>query len=498
MVLICLLLMLSAVPALSAEHAVHSLEASIRSNTVTITGTHAAGEGKQVTVRVVDPDSGLAYLNQTTSGAGGSFSFSYGLKAAASAGTYTVYMGGEGVSGPVTTTFVKKAEASTGSSGNNGGSSGDGGKPTGEQDTEVVRNPSANADGKVVVTIAKGTKKVWLPANAAALHNNNTLTIQRDDVELEVDGEVLEALKRLLAEGDLADANIALEIDEMTSETADELLSKAALKSKANVKAAGAVFIFKLSIVSKDGEVKQLTSFSKPVILTLHVSEGVNQDLIGVYYIADDGALDYVGGKLTGNKIKAAANHFSKYAVLEYDKSFDDVSEQHWAYDVIKKMAAKHVVSGVSETEFAPEKPVTRAEFAALIVRALGLEATGEAGFKDVDSTDWYADAVAAAYEAGIVSGRSIETFVPDDIITRQEMAIMIVRAYELKSGKTVTAGSEAGFADGASISAWAQDAVNAAAELGIIKGRANDRFVPHGHATRAEAVQVISQAELL
>ncbi|CAM4054324.1 S-layer homology domain-containing protein [Paenibacillus alkaliterrae] len=353
-------------------------------------------------------------------------------------------------------------------------------------------NPKANPDGKVPVTLPNGKNKVLLPANAEAINKNNKVEVKNDKFEAVISGEVLEDLKSLLNETELKEANISFEANRVSTDEAEQLVNKE--KAKAKLKMAGEVFEFKLVIVDKNGKEMKLTKFDPPIEMTLHVSDTANKDLLGMYYIADDGSLEYVGGELIGSKITASIRHFSKYAVLEYDKSFKDVSEQYWAYDVIKKMAAKHIAKGVSDTEFAPMKPVTRAEFTALIVRALGLEATKEASFKDVDGSRWYAEAAAAAYEAGIVSGRSNDTFAPNDTITREEMAVMIVKAYEVKAGKQATASIEAEFADRTGVSVWAQAAVHAAAELGFIQGRNNNRFVPQGQTNRAESAQVISK----
>ncbi|WP_410512343.1 S-layer homology domain-containing protein [Paenibacillus sp. BR2-3] len=358
---------------------------------------------------------------------------------------------------------------------------------------EVV-NPKANPDGKVLVTLPNGKSKVLLPVTAEAVNKNNNMVVKNEKFEAVIDGVLLEELKSLLTQMELKDAHISFGAEPLMNEAAQQLVNKAKGKSKAEVKAAGDVFEFNLAIVGKDGKEHKLTKFTKPIEITLKVNESANKDRLGVYYIADGGTLEYVGGKLNGSNITASIGHFSKYAVLEYDKSFEDVASHYWAYDVIKRMASKHIVTGVSDTEFAPLKPVTRAEFTALIVRTLSLEATKEARFKDVNGSKWYAEAVAAADEAGIVSGRTANTFVPDATITRQEMAVMIVKAYEVKVGKKVKASNTAGFADRANISAWAQDAVNAAAQLGFIQGRDNNQFAPQGQANRAESAQVISK----
>ncbi|CAK4863349.1 unnamed protein product [Aphanomyces euteiches] len=190
----------------------------------------------------------------------------------------------------------------------------------------------------------------------------------------------------------------------------------------------------------------------------------------------------------------ALISHFSKYAVLSFDKSFADVSDSFWAAQVIKQMAAKHILQGINETEFAPNKNVTRAEFTALIVRALNIKVKGAAKFSDVQTSDWFASDVAAANEAGIVSGRNDSKFDPNAPITREEMTVMLVRAYEYGKGEKAIASNANIFADQAHISSWALTAVTAAQSLGLIKGRGNNQFIPQGLTTRAESAQVIAK----
>lgn len=359
-------------------------------------------------------------------------------------------------------------------------------------DKKVVTNPQANAEGKIAVSIAKGEKQVLLPANAAAIAGKNKLNIIREDVEVEIPGEVLEELIAQAGD-DLQDSQISFSMSELSSKDVEELIGKAKGKSKAELSTAGDVFVFDLSIIDKNGKSTKLSTFKQPIILKLKVNENANSDLLGVYYIEEDGELEFVGGTLINGFMEVKVNHFSKYAVLEYDKSFADVDSSHWANSVIKKLTAKHIVTGVSDAEFAPNEYITRAEFAALIVRALGLVAAKEVSFADVDSSKWYAEEVAAAYEAGVITGRSVDVFAPNATLTRQEMAIMIIRAYKLQSGKVLTARSETAFADSVEVSEWAQDAVNAAVELGFIEGRGNNQFAPQEQTTRAESAKVIS-----
>jgi arabinogalactan endo-1,4-beta-galactosidase len=363
--------------------------------------------------------------------------------------------------------------------------------PSEPSNKKVVTNPQANSEGKIAVSISKHEKQVLLPANAAAIDGKSGLIVTREDAEVEIPAEVLTALQAL-GGTDVEGAQISFRMSELGKDAAENLLGQARSKSKAGLKAAGEVFELELSIVNRDGHSTKLSTFAQPIMLKLQVSGAANPELLGVYYIADDGTLEYVGGTVRDGMMEVGIRHFSKYAVLEYDKTFEDVNSGHWAYDAIKKMTAKHVVTGVSETEYAPARQITRAEFAALLVRALGLTAKDEGSFTDVDRSAWYADAIAAAAEAGIVKGRGANTFAPDDSITRQEMAVMTVNAYEAKTGNRIAGSVKTAFADQAEIDDWAEEAVSVAEELGLLQGRSGGQFAPLEQANRAESALVV------
>lgn len=179
------------------------------------------------------------------------------------------------------------------------------------------------------------------------------------------------------------------------------------------------------------------------------------------------------------------------FVPVDTNIGFEDC-KNHWAKDDIAYMYAKGFVNGISETAFAPDRNVTRAEFAAMAVRVLGIEAAGFSGaFADVSEGDWYAGSVEAAYSAGLIQG-SEGLFRPDDGITREEMAVILMRAYRL--GREFIAKGGLSFADSGDISAWAIDSVIACSELGMINGMTDGRFAPADNTTRAQAVAVFKR----
>lgn len=193
-----------------------------------------------------------------------------------------------------------------------------------------------------------------------------------------------------------------------------------------------------------------------------------------------------VDGK-TEVTIKRQGN--SIYTVVEFAKTFADL-KGHWAKADVELLASKLIIQGTSDTAFSPNSSITRAEFAALLVRALGLYGS-DAGvkFSDVPASGWFAGAVGTAVKTGLVEGFEDNTFKPNSNITREQMAVMITRAMKI-AGKTEIADLKLldKFTDGSTIQAWAKDAVSQAAKAGIVNGVTDTTFVPVANATRAEA----------
>ncbi|MBJ6361368.1 S-layer homology domain-containing protein [Paenibacillus sp. GCM10012307] len=191
----------------------------------------------------------------------------------------------------------------------------------------------------------------------------------------------------------------------------------------------------------------------------------------------------------TGNSI---------YVLASNPKSFPDI-ESHWAKANIERLTSRQIVSGVSESIFAPAQTVTRAEFAAMLTRALGLQNDSQkiaSDFKDVPAPAWYADSVAAAAKAGLLKGYADGTFRPNATITREQMAVMAANAitFARNAGADVPqAISKAPiFKDESDVHTWAVESVRQAAAAGILEGNSKGQFLPLDRASRAEAATII------
>jgi hypothetical protein len=216
--------------------------------------------------------------------------------------------------------------------------------------------------------------------------------------------------------------------------------------------------------------------------------------------------LDDIKVNWSEKTVSGKTDHFTRFAVLADKTEPEPVKPKpqpeikkptvvlndiygHWAERQIRDLVASGVISGYPDGCFRPNQAISRAEFATMIVKTLGLSSSGTKLFADTRG-HWGHYTIAAAYEAGIVSGYDSNRFGPDDPITREQMAVMIVRATGLTNRD-----SQLSFVDSRAISTWARSAVTRAAAQKIIMGYPDNTFRPANPATRAEAVSIFARA---
>ena len=190
----------------------------------------------------------------------------------------------------------------------------------------------------------------------------------------------------------------------------------------------------------------------------------------------------------------------------------------HWAESIIDNLAAKGIVSGVSDTEFNPDGTVTRAEFYRMAMGAVNIEESKyrEGECLDVKPTAWYANTVQTALDRGLVPADMVDnysvkvetgeggakavysgTFNAETPITREEMAYVTMSVYQYSLGEDgldkLEMPIDLGFADVAAISPWAMDGVKHAYANNLIYGMDDGTFAPKSTATRAQAASIIT-----
>ncbi|MEF3318275.1 S-layer homology domain-containing protein [Peptoniphilus grossensis] len=175
---------------------------------------------------------------------------------------------------------------------------------------------------------------------------------------------------------------------------------------------------------------------------------------------------------------------------------FTDING-HWANKAINYVVNKGYFAGVSKTEFAPDKPITRGEFVTVLGRMLKIDTSKYSSqrFNDVNSSTYYSPYVTWANEVGIVSGVGEGNFAPDKALTREEMAVIMSKFLKL-SNKKPTVKLSTNFKDQGSISPWAKEAVTEMAKLGVVKGMGEGNFSPKTEFTRAQVAQVLYSIE--
>lgn len=169
--------------------------------------------------------------------------------------------------------------------------------------------------------------------------------------------------------------------------------------------------------------------------------------------IAEDNASNQIG-------LPKKHPDISLHGITKPEKTFADITN-HSARRAIEALSAREIINGKSADSFEPDSTMTRAEFAAIAVRSLGLSLTEKAIFADVTEDDWFYCYVSTAKAYGIVSGVSETEFNPHGTITREEAAVMTARAAKLCGMDTEAEYAYArdilaGFTDYVKVSDWA------------------------------------------
>lgn len=174
--------------------------------------------------------------------------------------------------------------------------------------------------------------------------------------------------------------------------------------------------------------------------------------------------------------------------------SFADIAG-HENQAAIDSLASREIISGMPDGRFAPDETMTRAQFSAIIVRALGLAPEAVAVFEDVPASAWHAPYIGAAYSYGLINGRGVGTFDPEGTITRQEAAVLVARAASLCGMDTELSEAEirdilAQFDDYTGVAAWAAQSLAFCYAEDILSQSDMD-IQPDEHILRGEVAQM-------
>lgn len=304
---------------------------------------------------------------------------------------------------------------------------------------------------------------------------------------------------------ELKDINVNVRIAEPTPDTV-KIIEDIAKKNTYQIVIKPVDFQITCTNGSKTVEVSDFNAY---VERTIAIPAGVDSSKITTGVVLNaDGTCSHVPTTITmiDGKYYAKINSLtnSTYSVIYNPVEFSDV-DNHWAKNAINDLGSRLVVSGTGDDHrYEPEREITRAEFATIVVRALGLMRPAEertaAVFSDVSQEAWYVNGVSIAYQNGIISGYGNGQFGPNDRITREQAMSMIARAMKI-TGLPVVSGEEAEttkllgrFGDLAQSASWAQKSIATCVKAGVVAGKSENMLAPKDEITRAEAAVIVQR----
>ena len=175
------------------------------------------------------------------------------------------------------------------------------------------------------------------------------------------------------------------------------------------------------------------------------------------------------------------------------DEPFLDVNESDWFYDAVAYAYENGIMDGVGGNRFAPNSETTRAQLVTILYRMEGQPAvSGDLPFTDVEAGTWYTNAVVWAAQNGIVNGVGDDTFAPGNDLTREQLVTILYRYAESKGYDVSASADLAGYPDGEEIQAYAREAMAWAVAENIIQGMEDDTLKPAGNASRAQIATIL------
>ena len=200
-------------------------------------------------------------------------------------------------------------------------------------------------------------------------------------------------------------------------------------------------------------------------------------------------------GKVTVKPVFADSSTSCPGGIICPTHEMSDVPLNAWYHDVVDTAVDSGWMNGTGNGQFTPQGTTTRGMLAAVLYRMAGSPKAPKGTFADVESSMYYADAVAWAAENGIVTGLDATTYAPANSITREQLATMLYRMAQY-NGQASTGSADVlnGFADRNAVHDWAKDAMCWAIENGIVTGKGNAILDPTGTATRAEVAAMLTR----
>lgn len=353
---------------------------------------------------------------------------------------------------------------------------------------------AAKKSGEDTVTIMPEIKgevnsiTISLPKSAAAnaAKQGMKLVVETDKARVSLRAEVL---------GELA-KNSGSELKlEITEKRAEEVSDKLAHE---NLDGASIVEV----TLMIDG--KPVTVFGgKKLLIDIPVDSKRFRagDTCRVLVLSDDGAAERTSGQCIKKNdalfVRVETTHLSIFVVMrDAALPFTDVADTAWYADAVQYAYERELMTGVSESEFAPDGTATRGQIVTILWRLAGSPVVNYAmRYADMDEGAWYGEAVRWAASTGVVTGYSESSFGPNDAITREQLAAILYRYVKTQGqGFTGMWYFPLRYDDAASISSWADEAMHWCVMKGLLNGTSETTLSPQLTATRAQLAAILQR----
>jgi hypothetical protein len=255
--------------------------------------------------------------------------------------------------------------------------------------------------------------------------------------------------------------------------------------------------VFSLTVSSGN---KVITDFGGSVAVSLpyELKESEAADNVAVWHLTESGVLVAIPCTYdpATKLVSFIVSHFSLYMVgvaSPWENPFADVSESDWFYDAVRFVHENGLIVGTGGTAFSPQANTSRGMIVTILYRLEGTPGAGANTFSDVAAGKYYTDAVAWAAENEIVSGYGDGKFGPEDAITREQMAVILMNYAKFKGYDVSMSTDLSKYTDEGSISSWAKDAISWANAAGLIRGD-SAKLTPAGYAERCQVAAILQR----
>lgn len=224
-------------------------------------------------------------------------------------------------------------------------------------------------------------------------------------------------------------------------------------------------------------------------------------DTCRVLVLSDDGAAERTSGQCIKKNdalfVRVETTHLSIFVVMrDAALPFTDVADTAWYADAVQYVYENGLMTGVSESEFAPDGTATRGQIVTILWRLAGSPVVNYAmRYADMDEGAWYGEAVRWAASTGVVTGYSESSFGPNDAITREQLAAILYRYVKTQGqGFTGMWYFPLRYDDAVSISSWADEAMHWCVMKGLLNGTSETALSPQLTATRAQLAAILQR----